>query len=251
MGIRFLCPNGHRLNVKSFLAGKRGICPHCNARFEIPLESQIASRSKSKSGKAASNGSSKVATEPQYETAPAAQVAAAATAYADERPPVGSVPTTTVPTASAVPTAAAVAKAAPAAADPIDEAPHAVWYVRPPTGGQYGPADGDIMRRWLNEGRVSADSLVWREGWPDWKTAGPLFPSLSGSAPATASTAAAPATAATPASAGPIVTDTPSTSKSSIRGRRRSSNSLAVASIVVLSVLVLVLAVILIVVYSL
>lgn len=34
------------------------------------------------------------------------------------------------------------------------------------------------MRRWLTEGRVSADSMVWREGWEDWKLAGPLFPSL-------------------------------------------------------------------------
>src|SRR4051794_24501675 len=39
MGIRFLCPSGHKLNVKSFLAGKRGICPHCGAKFEIPYES--------------------------------------------------------------------------------------------------------------------------------------------------------------------------------------------------------------------
>src|SRR5215469_4761179 len=39
MGIRFLCPSGHKLNVKSFLAGKRGICPHCGAKFEIPFES--------------------------------------------------------------------------------------------------------------------------------------------------------------------------------------------------------------------
>ena len=41
MGIRFYCPNGHKLNVKAFLAGKRGICPHCDARFDIPFESQI------------------------------------------------------------------------------------------------------------------------------------------------------------------------------------------------------------------
>ena len=39
MGIRFFCPNGHKLNVKTFLAGKRGICPNCDARFVIPLES--------------------------------------------------------------------------------------------------------------------------------------------------------------------------------------------------------------------
>jgi hypothetical protein len=39
MGIRFECPNGHQLHVKTFLAGMRGICPECDARFLIPLES--------------------------------------------------------------------------------------------------------------------------------------------------------------------------------------------------------------------
>lgn len=39
MGIRFQCPNGHRLNVKTFLAGERGICPECDARFVVPAES--------------------------------------------------------------------------------------------------------------------------------------------------------------------------------------------------------------------
>src|ERR1700709_726477 len=36
MGIRVYCPNGHKLNVKAFLAGKKGICPHCGSKFEIP-----------------------------------------------------------------------------------------------------------------------------------------------------------------------------------------------------------------------
>ncbi len=36
MGIRFACPNGHKLNVKEHLAGKRGICPSCGAKFLIP-----------------------------------------------------------------------------------------------------------------------------------------------------------------------------------------------------------------------
>jgi hypothetical protein len=36
MGIRVSCPNGHKLNVKEQLAGKRGICPVCRAAFEIP-----------------------------------------------------------------------------------------------------------------------------------------------------------------------------------------------------------------------
>ena len=53
-----------------------------------------------------------------------------------------------------------------------------IWYVRPPSGGQFGPASGDLMRTWLSEGRVSADSLVWREGWRDWQEAGKVFPKL-------------------------------------------------------------------------
>ena len=36
MGIRFSCPSGHNLNVKSFLAGKRAICPQCGAKVLVP-----------------------------------------------------------------------------------------------------------------------------------------------------------------------------------------------------------------------
>ena len=40
------------------------------------------------------------------------------------------------------------------------------------------------MRTWLEEGRIAADSLVWREGWRDWQEAGDAFPSLKdGSGP--------------------------------------------------------------------
>ena len=55
--------------------------------------------------------------------------------------------------------------------DPIAEAPAAIWYVRPPTGSQYGPARGDVMRKWIVEGRVSSDSLVWRGGMTGWTPA--------------------------------------------------------------------------------
>jgi hypothetical protein len=36
MGIRFLCPTGHKLNVKAHLAGKRAICPECGAKVVVP-----------------------------------------------------------------------------------------------------------------------------------------------------------------------------------------------------------------------
>ena len=38
MGIKFLCPNGHKMNVKAFLAGKRGKCPKCGASVRIPWQ---------------------------------------------------------------------------------------------------------------------------------------------------------------------------------------------------------------------
>lgn len=36
MGVRFQCPAGHELHVKAHLAGKRGICPQCGAKFIVP-----------------------------------------------------------------------------------------------------------------------------------------------------------------------------------------------------------------------
>jgi hypothetical protein len=38
----FLCPNGHKLNGPPSLKGRPGQCPHCNARFIIPTDEDIA-----------------------------------------------------------------------------------------------------------------------------------------------------------------------------------------------------------------
>jgi hypothetical protein len=64
----------------------------------------------------------------------------------------------------------------PTEPDPLRDVPDVIWYVRPPTGGQYGPASRDVVRAWLAEGRVTPDSQVWREGWRDWKDAIEVFP---------------------------------------------------------------------------
>jgi len=40
MGIVSFCPNNHRVKVKDELAGRKGVCPTCGARFRIPLESE-------------------------------------------------------------------------------------------------------------------------------------------------------------------------------------------------------------------
>jgi len=64
----------------------------------------------------------------------------------------------------------------------IIEAPGANWYVRPPAGGQYGPAPANIFCEWLTENRVTRDSLVWRDGWPQWLVAGDIFSDYFGPA---------------------------------------------------------------------
>lgn len=243
MGIRFYCPNGHKLNVKSFQAGRRGICPFCGAKIIIPAQS---TRKGGKSEHAAQGGAEQEivlqpdppdnATMPAQGAAPSTNAAAAIRPAFPGTPQTGALPTALpvgipitpndpaprnlpastplsaayrspgalmgqvgirpaegpLPAQSAPQTASPISAApdspptlpppTPAGPpDPLAEAGNIVWYVRPPSGGQFGPATSDVMRTWLGEGRVSADSLVWREGWRDWLVAGEVFPQLGGS----------------------------------------------------------------------
>jgi hypothetical protein len=361
MGIRFKCPNGHKIHVKSFLAGKKGVCPDCGARVRIPLGSLIhkdgspidpAAGHKEaddedaheippetpamKSGEdlreamlvpkgavppqafkpmaavppqpAALQGQPAAPAQPAPQSMPAAPVAAAAavpapqpampapggypaaaTAVPAARPagvavaavpapgaamPMGVAPgmATAVPVGMGAPMATAVAvpvggvraavpvggmpMAQPAAVaavpvtavprpplapsgpmppgliDPITEAPQAVWYVRPAGGGQYGPARGDIFRQWLGQGRVAPDSLVWREGWADWRNAAVVFPELQNQPGLIA-----PGIGGTPAAAG----ESSTSSLASYKARRRSSTMVGIGMIVMLGLVCLVL----------
>jgi hypothetical protein len=56
-------------------------------------------------------------------------------------------------------------------AAPVASPSASVWYVRPKSGGQYGPATDEVFRHWIREGRVAADAHVWRDGWSDWRLA--------------------------------------------------------------------------------
>ena len=264
MGIKFNCPNGHKLNVKAFLAGKKGVCPHCGVSFRIPGGDAGEENENASPGNVAplglrpANGSAVGATlpvgepvaqpaiQPVVARAPAIPAAAPVNRQPQLPSPGPALPAgTTAPLATTVvrpagipvaaPVAPAIAPALPAGlaagGDPIAEAPAAVWYVRPPTGGQYGPARGDVMRKWVGEGRVSNDSLVWREGWTDWRTAGQVFPSLAGPT-------------GSPAAAGPaavVVAATSSARSTSRTVRKRSNSGVAVALLVFLAILCVVL----------
>ena len=244
MGIRFYCPNGHKLNVKAFQAGRKGICPYCGAKIQIPTHSTRKSskdaraagqrrRTGAQAGSAgagfspgpAQGGSSVALSQPghfespgygasspagqpagysspvspaapgpsgpgqapqpsgaaiPHEAAPSGPAAArqggAAGAYG---PAAGYASAPTAPSQPASPSGPAAATPSTSVPrDPLSEGGDVVWYVRPPSGGQFGPATPDIMRSWIDQGRVSPDSLVWREGWRDWQEAGEVFPQL-------------------------------------------------------------------------
>ena len=211
MGIKFFCPNGHKLHVKSFLGGKLGICPHCGQKVRIPAEtslqteqpeealptqhvtegkfpvsnSTLESSAASKATIVAKGGeplkdqlrsptpmdlhtSRKHQPEPDH----------APTMTGKELPSVSEPAGPSVRTEDHAPLLSGQANPAAVASDPIGDHPDAMWYVRPVSGGQFGPANGEVMRAWMDEGRVGPDALVWRQGWEEWKKAVLLFPTI-------------------------------------------------------------------------
>jgi uncharacterized protein DUF4339 len=198
MGIRFCCPNGHDLNVKAFLAGRRGICPHCGAKVRIPTESTLERGKKGGPGENGAADSHDIAatepstagdlvppSEPERASSPGANESASpADQPAPAQEPVVSTELQDQSAAgeenpvSGSGTPPKLPQAKPLPDDLLDEAPDAVWYVRLSDGEQYGPATAEVMRQWMTEGRIGDDCLVWREGWRDWREALDAFPSL-------------------------------------------------------------------------
>lgn len=216
MGIRFYCPNGHKLNVKSFLAGQRGVCPRCNAKLVIPFESTREKGSKDLPIAAEWEEQAKRQSQ-AGPLANAPQMGTAVPVNLNAIQPVKPVESSAYPTGgtSAPPTPVPVGEAVAAPAptpfflpqessptnfqlpspssggglflgmppkfpDPFADAPEAVWYVRVATGEQYGPVKAPVIRQWLNERRIVADTLIWREGWEEWRTGNQVFESLAG-----------------------------------------------------------------------
>ncbi|MEM9365937.1 MAG: DUF4339 domain-containing protein [Planctomycetota bacterium] len=156
MGVRFACHAcGKRLNIKFELAGRRGICPQCETKFRIPREDAefsipLDELETSPGSKPASNPESAIGT-------------LTTGSNGDSQ-------------ANGIATAPTVAEAAP---DSLLGGADATWYVRPPSGGQYGPADGLVMKQWISEGRVSDTAMVWRDGWNDWQPASSIVSGIN------------------------------------------------------------------------
>lgn len=73
------------------------------------------------------------------------------------------------PAAEAAPSAESPAAKEASARTPPPVPAEQQWHVRAASGEQYGPADAATFKQWIAEGRVAADSWVWRTGWSDWQ----------------------------------------------------------------------------------
>lgn len=174
MGIRFACHScSKQLNIKRELGGRRGVCPVCSVRFRIPPED--------------------AETSIPIESSPTIQAAATPLVSGGARKT--TTPAATPKNASTDPNAIGgnqsrdifdepdVSAPSDSWATILDDDLDATWYVRPPSGGQYGPASSTILKQWIDEGRVAATALLWRDGWPQWREATASLPELAARLP--------------------------------------------------------------------
>lgn len=153
MGIHFVCHLcSFGLHVKDFQAGKRGKCPNCQGSFRIPTSDASYSFAIDDG-----SGNSAVAqSEPGNFSYPASVVT-----------PTSDLNDSPNPASKSIPLPAVLAFA-----------PDVKWFVRPPSGGQFGPAPSQLLVSWIAESRVTGDSFLWRDGLAQWQLASELLPEL-------------------------------------------------------------------------
>ncbi len=186
MGILFHCPVCERpLNVQSEFANRPGVCPNCKKRILVPADSELVEAefrtrlrqwNEKQPEKTSAPDSPPLASEHQTQTSqPLTTSSVVLQPPAEEVGAVSSMLTESQKVAAGV-----SSTVAESTLNPLDGSSDSVWYVRPPSGGQFGPASPELMQQWIDEGRVTSDSYVWCEGWENWEIAGTRFPSLAG-----------------------------------------------------------------------
>lgn len=193
MGIVAFCPNGHRIKVKDDLAGKKGICPTCAAKFRIPKKgAQVGPESRGAAtappiARLVSQDPHAAAALPEAFAIDEADTAAGADQTPDaafggpdfvlvvDEPDVDAAPAQTPPVETPP------VRARPVAAPPryhaaLDERPSLKWCFAVRGGAPSAPCDAAAMNAWLASGEASANHVVWREDWPDWRPLAEVFP---------------------------------------------------------------------------
>lgn len=164
VGIVAFCPQGHRVKVKDHLAGRKGVCPTCGARFRIPHESIAEPAAPLPLASVVTLDAATIATLPRVLVA---EPAPDATPGGKRRP----------------------AESAASPARPrhplLDEWPDLVWSIAVPGGVAAAPMSTADLRAWLDSGKAVGTELVWRADWEGWRPLGDAFPDavLAGGGP--------------------------------------------------------------------
>ena len=68
----------------------------------------------------------------------------------------------------------------PSTTEPADPPPNTrtIWHVQAEDGRQYGPVTGELLHRWYEEGRITADCQLLRKGATQWQWATDYYPNL-------------------------------------------------------------------------
>ncbi|MFN6400284.1 MAG: DUF4339 domain-containing protein [Planctomycetota bacterium] len=227
------------LHVKDFQAGKRGKCPKCQGSFRVPAKDSDFSLAVEESAAIPVIGKSTVQSKLKSKAssvldAKMPEKKPLAKSVSPPRPDPRSVSTESASvqsTSQIKPKDTLTQKPAekptekPLEADALTMPASLLplldvrWFVRPPSGGQYGPATTQMLLDWIGQKRVTADSLLWREGLTTWVSARELVPepfggqSSSGNAvshdirpPVPAPPTIAPSSTTSVASTNPITT---------------------------------------------
>jgi hypothetical protein len=200
MGIKFYCPNGHKVNVKSFLAGKKGLCPKCGVRVDIPLQSVAKNRSTAvfSAGNTTATGNGPEELLEQSSAGHAASTSPPTLSLLVEHPAIEQPsPASVSNLPRALPlnsTSSEVTLASPETSPdqtlltddlllpPLSHSvvPQAsaapVWHVQSANGQRLGPLDNATLQQWIAVGRITPDDLVWHPGWPQWQSAQAALP---------------------------------------------------------------------------
>jgi hypothetical protein len=159
MGIRFKCHLCEaELNIKADLANKRGVCPTCRGKFRIP-----------KSTQAYSLPIDITPTESSFE----ATVSQGLSTSSPIVPMTVTEPSQEIERSSA--TAVAAESSSKDSALALDQLPEPLFMVRPPSGGEYGPAAKSTIEEWIGQRRVTGDSMVCQLGTSEWRKAKEVF----------------------------------------------------------------------------
>ncbi|MFM8573644.1 MAG: DUF4339 domain-containing protein, partial [Pirellula sp.] len=180
MGIRFSCHMCNQpLHVKDFQAGKRGKCPQCQGSFRVPAKDADFSLAVEESAaipvtaKSTGNQKTKSNTQPSNKPKPEPRGSEQSLSPRPNQVAVRVAESSSAEIKPIAPSQVADPTSMPPSLLPLVDAR---WFVRPPSGGQYGPATTQMLLDWIVEKRVTADSLLWRDGLDTWYSARELVP---------------------------------------------------------------------------